>query len=75
MLLSRLGAPARLMTRAGALRRTFLVNPEGDGPPTPAFLPPAAGLYNPWLERDSCGVGFVAQVDGACGAEEGRLRD
>jgi glutamate synthase (NADPH/NADH) large chain len=27
-------------------------------------LPPAQGLYNPSLERDACGIGFVAHVKG-----------
>jgi glutamate synthase domain-containing protein 2/glutamate synthase domain-containing protein 1/glutamate synthase domain-containing protein 3 len=27
-------------------------------------LPPASGLYDPSLEHDGCGVGFVARVDG-----------
>ncbi|XP_064488829.1 uncharacterized protein LOC135400829 isoform X2 [Ornithodoros turicata] len=27
-------------------------------------LPPAQGLYNPELERESCGVGFIVSIDG-----------
>src|SRR5262245_25701830 len=27
-------------------------------------LPPKQGLYDPQFERDSCGVGFVANIDG-----------
>lgn len=27
-------------------------------------LPPRQGLYDPEFEKDSCGVGFVAQVNG-----------
>lgn len=27
-------------------------------------LPPARGLYNPELERESCGVGFVVSIEG-----------
>ncbi len=27
-------------------------------------LPPAQGLYDPALEKDSCGVGFIAQIKG-----------
>ena len=27
-------------------------------------LPPVQGLYDPTLERDACGVGFVARIDG-----------
>ncbi len=30
----------------------------------PIGLPPAQGLYDPSLEKDSCGVGFVAHVKG-----------
>jgi glutamate synthase (NADPH/NADH) large chain/glutamate synthase (ferredoxin) len=28
-------------------------------------LPPAQGLYHPAFERDACGTGFVASIDGA----------
>ena len=27
-----------------------------------SYRPPAKGLYDPSLEKDSCGVGFIAQV-------------
>ncbi|MGH9438337.1 MAG: hypothetical protein ACRD22_10690, partial [Terriglobia bacterium] len=27
-------------------------------------LPPAQGLYDPMNERDACGIGFVANVEG-----------
>ncbi len=27
-------------------------------------LPPPQGLYDPWHERDACGIGFVASIDG-----------
>ena len=27
-------------------------------------LPPAQGLYDPALEKDSCGVGFIADIKG-----------
>ena len=34
-------------------------------PPGPSNgLPPAQGLYDPSLERDACGIGFVAHVKG-----------
>ena len=34
--------------------------------PNPLFhLPPAEGLYDPSLEKDSCGVGFIAHIKGA----------
>src|SRR5437763_9619627 len=29
-----------------------------------AGLPPAHGLYDPALEKDSCGVGFIADIKG-----------
>eukprot|EP00884_Botryococcus_braunii_P011130 jgi/Botrbrau1/20017/Bobra.200_1s0023.1 len=29
-----------------------------------ADLPPPRGLYDPGLEKDSCGVGFIAELDG-----------
>ncbi len=28
------------------------------------FRPPAEGLYDPSLEKDSCGVGFIANIKG-----------
>ncbi|XP_076371707.1 uncharacterized protein LOC143257208 isoform X2 [Tachypleus tridentatus] len=28
-------------------------------------LPPARGLYDPWYEKESCGVGFIVSIDGA----------
>src|ERR1700685_341532 len=27
-------------------------------------LPPKQGLYDPWFEHDSCGVGFVVDIKG-----------
>ena len=27
-------------------------------------LPPKQGLYDPWYEHDSCGVGFVVDIKG-----------
>jgi len=30
----------------------------------PLGLPPAQGMYNPRLERDACGIGFVANIEG-----------
>src|SRR5437763_7574909 len=35
-----------------------------DGEATAAGLPPAHGLYDPALEKDSCGVGFIADIKG-----------
>src|SRR5436190_8983293 len=34
------------------------------GEATAAGLPPAHGLYDPALEKDSCGVGFIADIKG-----------
>ena len=28
------------------------------------FRPPAEGMYDPSLEKDSCGVGFIANIKG-----------
>jgi glutamate synthase (NADPH/NADH) large chain len=28
------------------------------------YRPPAEGLYDPSLEKDSCGVGFIANIKG-----------
>jgi|CryBogDrversion2_5_1035270.scaffolds.fasta_scaffold141973_1 hypothetical protein len=38
--------------------RTFMTNGKIDG------LPLKSGLYDPALEKDSCGVGFVVDVKG-----------
>ena len=27
-------------------------------------MPVAQGLYDPWYERDACGVGYVVSIDG-----------
>jgi glutamate synthase (ferredoxin) len=32
--------------------------------PAPHCRPPAQGLYDPWYEHDSCGVGFVVNIKG-----------
>jgi glutamate synthase (NADPH/NADH) large chain len=29
------------------------------------YRPPAEGLYDPTLEKDSCGVGFIANIKGS----------
>ena len=29
-----------------------------------SWRPPAVGLYDPSLEKDSCGVGFIANIKG-----------
>src|SRR5215467_13608295 len=36
----------------------------GFGDNTDPGLPPAQGLYNPALDKDSCGVGFIADIKG-----------
>jgi hypothetical protein len=35
-----------------------------DGAATRAFLPAKRGLYDPSHERDACGVGFIADLNG-----------
>lgn len=30
----------------------------------PWTLPPKQGLYDPTLEREACGVGFIVAIDG-----------
>ena len=35
-----------------------------DASATTNGLPPRQGLYDPWFEHDSCGVGFVVNVKG-----------
>jgi len=32
--------------------------------PEPWTLPPKQGLYDPTLEREACGVGFIVAIDG-----------
>jgi glutamate synthase (NADPH/NADH) large chain len=53
------------------MKRTTVSRPGGAGQPDDAFvsgvahgLPEARGLYDPSLERDSCGVGFIADIKG-----------
>jgi Glutamine amidotransferases class-II len=38
--------------------------PEGEGVPDPWAAPEAQGLYDPALEKDACGVGFIADIKG-----------
>ena len=44
----------------GSATQRFAVHPMGDttDPGTPA----ARGLYDPALDKDSCGVGFIADI-------------
>lgn len=47
-------ADAAFSSDASLARRLVVTDP---------FLPRAQGLYNPAREHDSCGVGFVADID------------
>ena len=38
-------------------------------PYSPSGLPPKQGLYDPAFERDACGVGFVANINGKASRE------
>ncbi|MGH9397305.1 MAG: glutamate synthase central domain-containing protein, partial [Terriglobia bacterium] len=44
--------------------RATRVNPAGVINPAYRGLPPAQGLYDPLNERDACGIGFVASIEG-----------
>src|SRR5437588_8206836 len=58
-----MGAARKRATGAGqgtARRRPALRGGEA----VAAGLPPAHGLYDPTLEKDSCGVGFIADIKG-----------
>src|SRR6516225_10888644 len=60
---TRMGAP-----RHRAKRRGERVAPSaqalGFGDSADPGLPPAQGLYDPALDKDSCGVGFIADIKG-----------
>src|SRR5262252_8423236 len=60
---TRMGAP-----RYRAKRRGDRVAPSGPalgfGDSADPGLPPAQGLYDPAREKDSCGVGFIADIKG-----------
>jgi glutamate synthase (NADPH/NADH) large chain len=45
-----------------AAREAFSQRPLGDT--ADPGLPPAQGLYDPRLDKDSCGVGFIANIKG-----------
>ncbi|KAA0155360.1 hypothetical protein FNF29_01735 [Cafeteria roenbergensis] len=71
MLSSSAAAAARRTARRSTAQRTaaasagrgfMTVNPDGSR--TPAFLPRKTGLYDPAKERDACGVGFIADLNG-----------
>src|ERR1041385_1227895 len=50
---------ARLLDKAARLRDAALARSSAD-----PGVPEAQGLYDPRLDKDSCGVGFVAEVKG-----------
>ncbi|MCB1127417.1 MAG: hypothetical protein KDM81_13055, partial [Verrucomicrobiae bacterium] len=50
---------ARETTRRGIAPRE-----NGTQPRVRTGLPPKQGLYDPWFEKDACGVGFVVHVKG-----------
>jgi glutamate synthase (NADPH) large chain len=52
--------PGRIARRTRAVRR--IVKDWRTEPRFDAGLPPAQGLYDPALDTDSCGVGFIANI-------------
>lgn len=40
----------------------------------PWTLPPKQGLYDPTLEREACGVGFIVAIDGKRSHKVSRFR-
>jgi hypothetical protein len=54
------GAPSGLAVR-------LFVTTQDGGALKIDGLPLKRGLYDPLMEKDSCGTGFVCQIDGACG--------
>src|SRR5262245_60108219 len=48
-------------TGAGAAQREHVLRHDASAA---AGWPPAHGLYDPALEKDSCGVGFIADIKG-----------
>ncbi len=62
---TRVGSPAACVRRVdrAAAARYFMVA-SSDGRRTVEGLPQARGLYDPRAERDSCGTGFVVDVQG-----------
>src|SRR5215472_2786762 len=58
-----MGAPRhRAKTRGDRVAPSARALDFGDN--TDPGLPPAQGLYNPALDKDSCGVGFIADIKG-----------
>ena len=70
MRLAGIHSPEREMTtawfggRKGMMLKVNKEPPLVTKSPNPNFDPNANGLYLPEYEHDSCGVGFVAQIDG-----------
>src|SRR6266568_1370800 len=58
-----MGAPRHRAKRAGD-RVAPSARALGFGDSTDPGLPPAQGLYDPALDKDSCGVGFIADIKG-----------
>src|SRR6202167_810667 len=55
------------MSGSGFERQITTQAPLADPATTPvehSYRPPAEGLYDPSLEKDSCGVGFIANIKG-----------
>jgi len=49
---------------AEALSATAASKPAEDAPREHDWRPPAEGLYDLSMEKDSCGVGFIANIKG-----------
>src|SRR5204863_10100682 len=51
---------------AETLSATAISKPDdaSEPPREHSWRPPAEGLYDPSLEKDSCGVGFIADIKG-----------
>src|SRR6266568_3385790 len=58
-----MGAPRHRAKRAGD-RVAPSARALGFGDSTDPGLPAAQGLYDPALDKDSCGVGFIADIKG-----------
>ncbi len=56
-----MGAAGKRATEAATARREHVL---GHGGSATAGLPQVRGLYDPALEKDSCGVGFIADIKG-----------
>lgn len=59
---ARLGLRVVHLPMQGAGTRCFMT--VRDGQETIEGLPAKRGLYDPLLEKDSCGTGFICQIDG-----------